>query len=203
MVYIKWDKLLQLKKQTNESPVIKARWRGWIEENGKIDKTPIYGRNAADIYHAFRVVISDIKEDYPDDWKRGFPPEIIAWYEDDQETRIVVPTKGRFIRVPHLMVDGEYLKELKPTEWKVLTIIARHAYFGDGVREEAGFEIRHGQTFVGAAKIAEEAGMCESNVRKALSSLTEKGHLLVVDRQWDGKRNLCLRMVAFLDETFV
>jgi len=193
MVNFEWNELRRLVKEINDSEFLTSRFS--YGDGGK----SIRGRNWTEITADLKDYIGHLKERY-DDWKNGLPPKIIEWYLEDQKRQVVLPGKGNFVRIPYWLIDDGHLTDLTPTEWMVLTIIARFAYFGSGIREEAGFKIKHGDTFVSAAKIAEKAGMCESNVRKAISGLVKKEHLEIVSRQWDGKRNLCLRMVAFMEE---
>jgi len=194
MVNFEWNELRRLVKEINDSEFLTNRFQ---YNDGK---KHIRGRRWTEITADLREYIGHLRKLY-DDWKSGLPPKIIEWYLDDQEERQVVkPGLGNFVRLPFWLIDDGHLTDLTPTEWMVLTIIARFAYFGSGIREEAGFKIRHGETFVSAAKIAEKSGMCESNVRKAISGLVKKEHIVVIDRQWDGKRNLCLRVVAFMEE---
>jgi hypothetical protein len=196
----RYNQLLKWKSEINKSEIIRKRFPGWESKDGKTDYRPIRERLFELICADLRAVINYIKERYFDDWARGFPEEFVEWWEKFQ----AIPVKSKkdnFIKVPFWMVDDGHLEDLNGSEFLVLTIFARHAYFGDDVIERAGFEIRHGETFVGVETIARESGMGISSVERAISSLTAKDHLRIVTRKWDGKQNLVLRQISFMVET--
>jgi len=195
-MYIEWKKLQQLKKLTNETAIIRERWPGWQDDDGEVvDSKPIYAQDAKSIYWCFRMVINHIKETFPDDWKRGFPPEIIQWYEEDQQ--VFLPKNGNwFVMVPYWFID-DYWSELKPQEIKVLLTFARHASF---VQEVNKWGCHYGETNVSNKTIARECKMSDNNIDRITGSLKKKGHLITISKELDGRRNKCIRWVAFMLE---
>lgn len=106
------------------------------------------------------------------------PEPVTAWrpfHGAGLALRLFLLEKVMFARIPYEFIDRGYLGRLTGSEVLVLMAFARHASFADN-----GLQ---GQTFVGLETVISRTGLSRPHVKRAVSSLAAKGHLVTLKRQ--------------------
>jgi hypothetical protein len=161
----------------------KAAIDGYFARNHMEPWPPVKTRKQAEAQ--VRLFLKNLSRQRPNDWDSmakawGIPWKVIVWHRYGHLS----------VHIPFWFVD-EVLRDLGGSEFKVLTVLARHAHFGKSTEEK-----RHGETFVTTETIAKKTGLSIPRVDAIIRKLMDKYQ---VEHIKYGEGKIAYRLVAFMD----